>query len=422
MNEETQLKAFVAFLVVFSLMALAHPVLAAINVSPTVPGYSAASGGYRAPAGSFTMAPANAGYIQPAVANVGGKPITVPAKMRMAANAGQFAKNAMRLNPWGLAATAATLAAGYLADNMMSWDNDTNTWRVPDGWSSPYAAGFPVYGIQGATCINAHSSATPDMQVCYGLAGSGWANSGVGGCPAIPCPDGTCDGGGNWEQDYMSKWVEKNPFPSGCVATSPGSRPATDDDWAALPDPLPAVAPELPYAPYMPEGVPVEAPEYDFAPFNTPLGQPYTKPDGSTSQPMASVSPNGDSITVDTFDQPLTDSAGNPVPNPQPQDTAEPAPEQKTDCDKYPTSVGCTDLGTPASPEPVPTTELPVNATVTPIGGSGACPSPASLSFLGQPLTWSYQPICDFAGMIRPLVIGFAWLTFGLIVVGAIRK
>lgn len=36
------------------------------------------------------------------------------------------------------------------------------------------------------------------------------------------------------------------------------SRPATDEDWDALPDPLPAVGAELPYAPYMPSGVAVQ--------------------------------------------------------------------------------------------------------------------------------------------------------------------
>jgi hypothetical protein len=168
----------------------------------------------------------------------------------------------------------------------------------------------------------------------------------------------------------------------------------------------------------MPEGVPVGAPDYDFAPYQTPLGEPYTKPDGSTAQPMASVSPNGDSITVDTYDQPLTDSNGQPVPNPTPQDTPEPAPDPDI-CQKNPDSLMCAALGTPPAAETVPTTSLPVDATVTPIGGAGTCPASVSLP---HGITWSYQPICDFASAIRPFIIGFAWLSFSYIVVGAIKQ
>lgn len=390
MNEETQLKAFVAFLAILSLMALSHTAFAAMSLAPVVPGYSAASGSYRAPAGSFTMAAANSGYIQPAVANVGGKPITVPAKMRMAANAGQFAKNAMKLNPWGI---AGTLAAAWLLDQGMEWLN--GQWSLGTKQFTSTLGGCEGPMSKGA------------MEACWNAHPSNWQGFNF----TI-----------QWNSEYAAWWMYRNGAPYSNLGTVTTPRPATDDDWAALPDPLPAVAPELPFAPYMPDGAPVEAPGYDFAPFNTPLGAPYTKPDGSTSQPMASVSPNGDSITVDTFDQPLTDTSGNPLPSPQPQDTPEPQPSQ---CEKHPETLGCATLG--SAPDSTLTTEQKSIAQITPItggalGASGQCPAPLTTSFMGTPISFSYDMPCQAASMLRPLILALAWLSAGVIFIGGVRQ
>lgn len=409
-TEREQLRVFVVFLFIIVVMSLSTASFAALSLSPVVPGYSAASGGYRAAAGSFTMAAANSGFIQPAVATVAGKPITVSATLRMAANAGQFAKNAMRLNPWAI---AGTLAAGYLADQLMQWDEPSQQWQKTSGWSLSYADPYGVYPISGATCVHAHSAATPNMASCYVITGSGYADSGVGGCPAVPCPDGSCNGAGSWETDYMTKWEPKSPFPAGCLSPAPGYAPATQSDWDALPDPLPVVAPELPYAPYMPDGVPVDAPNYDFVPFSAPLGQPYTKPDGSTVQPMAKVSPNGDSITVDTYDQPLTTPDGQPVTNPTPQDTPEPA---RDPCLDNPDRLGCMNAGSDNFTVPKNTINFSFvpESSVLPAGG---CPAP--ISVLGQSI--SYQPACNAMSMIRPVVLGMASIMAAFILVGAFK-
>lgn len=91
-------------------------------------------------------------------------------------------------------------------------------------------------------------------------------------------------------------------------------------------------------------------------------------------------------------------------------------------CKKNPDLVGCHNLGTPTPMDAIPTNVLPVDATVTAVGNGGMCPAPANLSFMGSAITWSYQPLCDFSAMIRPLVIGFAWLSFGLIVAAGVKK
>lgn len=401
MNENLQ--ALGAFFLILLASILSNRADAAVVLFPTVPGYS--GGNFLSSPGSFSMTPANDGFIKQAVVNVGGKPITVPAKLRMAANAGQFAKNAMRLNPWAI---AGTLAAGWLLDQAFSYDPDTGTWvkQAPDA--------YDMYCVAGgdSCCSSSHQDYTPlGVYPDSGVNCSAWINSGPGLCSGgaiknsikAECAPGQPNAG------FWYTWTSR-------VAVSGGTSPATEDDWANLPDPLPAIAPELPYAPYMPEGVPVHPPDYNFVPFTTPVGEPYTKPDGSTAQPMATVSSNGDSVTVDTYDQPLTDANGDPVPSPQPQDTPEPSPNH---CQQNPNSIGCAEFGTAPAPDSLTTLEVPVSPTVTPVGGAGSCPADITTSIYG--LTWSYQPICDFASAIRPLIIGFAWLSFAYIVAGTVR-
>ncbi len=53
------------------------------------------------------------------------------------------------------------------------------------------------------------------------------------------------------------------------------------------------------------------------------------------------------------------------------------------------------------------------------VAGSAACLSPVSLPRgLGQ---FSWQPICDGMGLIRPIVLALAWLGAGVIVFGGYR-
>lgn len=391
MKENNQLKAFVAFLFIFSVMMLSQAATAGMYITPSVSGYSPSSGTFSSPAGSFTMNAANDGFVKPAVMNVGGRPVTIPANLRMAANAGAVVTGALKRTPWG--AIAGTLAGAWLAEQGIEWINDQ--WHITD---SPY----PWSGYEN--CISAYKA---------------------GSCGVVAADIETrFPWGVGWEQDtsvQIPKWGWKHANGS-YIATMqaqstylPNQRPMTDDDWNALPDPLAALGPELPYAPYLPEGVPVLDPEY--APSTVPLGDPYTRPDGSTAQPMGKVSPAGDgAITLDTYDQPLTDPQGNPIQNPLPQDTQEP---DLSECQQHPNTIGCAEFGAIPGPESLTTLQVPVSPTIIPVGGAGSCPADITTSIYG--LTWSYQPICDFASAIRPLIIGFAWLAFAYIVAGTVR-
>lgn len=391
------MKNFIAFSIgwlIAAVLMIPHA-RAATTLTPVISGYSSATGRYAASAASFSMTAANDGYIAQSIINVGGKAITMPATLRMAANAGQIALSGMRLTPLGV---AGTLAAGWLLDQGFEYLN--GQWMVQGAVAgAPYTYG----GVDAwpATTAGDYCGCDPQPSAaCNGVYSTASPNFGpVWGC--------TCGA--------LSTWLSHD-LGGGCaVAKTAASQPATEADWAALPDPLPAVAPELPYAPYLPEGVPVAQPE--FSPADVPIGQPYTRPDGSTAQSRAKISPAGDGqVTIDTYDQPLTNPDGSPVANPTPQDTTEPSPDP---CAEHPDRIGCADFGTPPAPDSLSTLEVPVNPTVTPIGGAGSCPADVTTSHFG--ITWSYQPICDFADAIRPLIIGFAWLAFAYIVAGTVR-
>lgn len=375
---------------------------ASVVVTPQISGYSRAAGMFASPAGSFSMTAANDGFVKPAVLNIGAKAVTIPAALRMASNAGQYAKSAMRLNPWAI---AGTLAAAWLLDHGMEYSEGV--------WLSTVTN--PYGGLDYETCTSGQVGGTHTESYVRQAILANPQNHYYGCSGWHDCT--TANGG-----VYCQAWGAPGQTGfSGCAAyqctgqPNPQQRPATDDDWDALPDPLPAIAPEVPYAPYLPEGIPVNDPEYE--PTVVPLGVPYVKPDGWTVQPKAKLSPAGDGqVRVDTYDEPLFDPAGQPVQNPDPTDTPEQPPDP---CDEHPERAGCVDLGTPEPTEPLETLEIPVSPNVTPVGGAGSCPADVTTSAFG--ITFSYQPFCDFATAIRPLIIGFAWLSFAFIVAGTVR-
>lgn len=401
-HELTNLLAFLVGLFIAAALLLPGASYAALALTPMVPGYSSSTGNFAAAAGSFTSTAANDGYIKPSVVNVGGKAITVPATLRMAANAGVVVKNAIKINPWLLAGTA---LYAFLEANDFFLENG-----VLRKTTSPAPGSYQ--NCQGGQGVQTEAYYLDQMNQT--IAEWAWAGAHMAARPAPyayftnpAVSQGVQTSNGNFLTFYE------------CGAEPGQTRNATDADIDALPDPLPAVAPELPYAPYLPQGVPVNPPEYSFPPFSSPLGEPYTKPDGSTAQPMVKVSPNGDSVTVDTYDQPLTDAAGQPVVNPVPQDTPEPQPDP---CEANPGRIGCMEAGSVSdSSVPVETKSI---ALITPvsIGGSGSCPAPLTTTFMGQPISFSYDLPCQAAGMLKPLILALAWLSAGIIFIGGVRQ
>ena len=104
--------------------------------------------------------------------------------------------------------------------------------------------------------------------------------------------------------------------------------------------------------------------------------------------------------------------------DPPPVETAK--TDSKTDCDKYPKSIGCSEYGTIPIPDTLPTTNVSLNLNV---GGYslGECPAPQSLSMTRGTFSLSNQPLCDMATGIKPLFIALAYLAAGYVVLGSVR-
>jgi hypothetical protein len=99
------------------------------------------------------------------------------------------------------------------------------------------------------------------------------------------------------------------------------------------------------------------------------------------------------------------------------------SPDQVGLCELYPDILACQKLGTTEA------AELPKNTvdmSIAPEGGfgpsSGVCPAPKTFQIMGKPMEFRWDLLCDFASQIRPLLIGFAWLSAALAFLGLSRR
>lgn len=94
----------------------------------------------------------------------------------------------------------------------------------------------------------------------------------------------------------------------------------------------------------------------------------------------------------------------------------EPPPDP---CDEHPERVGCMPAG--ETPD-VDVPEEEVTVTITPTTGWGAenasCPPPRTFTVSGNTFEMSFQPVCDFATVMRYVILAVAWIGAAFIVVG----
>lgn len=131
---------------------------------------------------------------------------------------------------------------------------------------------------------------------------------------------------------------------------------------------------------------------------------------GSRRDVTTTTNPDGSTDTETTITQPNPGGGGG----------GEPAPETPGLCDLYPDISACQELGEPDEFE-LEEEERSFDWE-SELSATGSCPSPLSFNVRGQAFEFSYEPACTFAGFIRPIIIGLAWLSAGIFLFSTVRK
>lgn len=370
---------------------------ASVAISPAA-GIVKGSGGWST-ASNFVGTFSSAAFNNNFTTQVAGKAVTMPASMRLAANAGQFAISAIRLNPAALVLGA---TAAYLLSHGLEYSPGGEWFMNRQGvgieWSPINVGGW--YPSKDAACavgVNAKC-------------GSGYS-WGYDGDNCAPYPSG---GGPNFCSSYVG--LAKRD------STSSTRVPATEEDWAGIqtqqiPD---SVATELAPKIALPLQDPLFNPKYQDLPLSDPYIDPVT---GKPYRDSARVTPqtNGETADVQTTKQEV-DENGDPKVDPETGE--EKPPEEQTEfCKENPDAVMCLDKGE-TDDEALETNNVGTSITPVSVGGGGSCPADrlVNLHGGGGSLTISYKPICDMASMVNPIVIAMAWLIAGYILIGAMRN
>ena len=401
--------------------------------------------------------------------NVGGRTVTMPAAMRFASNAPRYAAGILFAHPLlrtGLA------AAAWLGVAKIFWDEVDKVWKLEDkqiidyfyygthAWgddprlhnhTTPGAvcsAFFALY--QGYESVQIVESG-PERCVARTLAWYGWLNqqADIYRVPR-PCPTGSeqiepgkCKMLGNG-RPLTKEEFEKELAPEVWRPESPGKVPENFPDvvppGTPLPvdppviNPAPGPLPQTPAAPrpwFVPLGDPVPNPNYNPSAPTSPENQPYIRP-GVNIRPSPTLAEpwRVDLQPVDRPQlnpEPVPDDQLNPEPNPDNSDNPpndKPKPEESQSlCEKHPDIAACAKLDD-VEPEDVQNQQEQLSITPSTGWESGAstCPAPVTRQVAGLTLEMQWQPFCDLATGIRPVILALAWVAAAMMVIGVARR
>lgn len=370
--------------------------------------------------------------------NVGGRSVLLPASMRFAANAGQFAVAAVRVTPGALATTA---VLSWLLPYGIEWID--GMWKKRTNPEPEGGFGVHYWEPAGAGCAGDVPSV---IMIACGLTaqhnGGPWH-----GCRMVSDGESTQRWGcvyspnGNFLEQWLTRktclqgTVWRGPL-SGCVPVEqPEYRPTEELDWAPpASQPLPwPVADEIGDVVPLPVELPRINPDADPwpEPVSIPVGAPVPVPGTDPQaydQPIIDVRPapiQPDPWRVDV--SPRTERGLDPdgVPEGVPSLPAEPVPEKPDVCETNPNAAMCKPLGSGDDGPPIPTRVVPL--VITPVSGFGPstaeCPAPRSVTLAGGfALAMPFDLFCQFADGIRPVIVGLAWLSAVLSFLGLSRK
>ncbi|WP_185423347.1 virulence factor TspB C-terminal domain-related protein [Aeromonas hydrophila] len=218
--------------------------------------------------------------------------------------------------------------------------------------------------------------------------------------------------------------------PINAIPVSEGT-PVTDADFNKMPNfPLPVLSNGFNNVPSLKDKpIPINGSSTSFTPFSVWQGEPYFK-DGSWYRDRMDISPcptasQPTRVCVDIGPQKF-EGATDPqtIPSQATGTASGSNPKENADfCKKNPQSIACAELGE-LEDESLEVDERPVNVSYTPWGSSNSqCPADKIIPLWeGHTLSLSWSPICQFAYLLRPLVIALAFVAAGFIVAGVTRK
>lgn len=384
-------------------------------------------------------------------APVPGKPTTLPASYRFASNAPKFASRIIFMHP-GVRTAAGVLA--WLGMAGIVWDEVSQSWRrTQEDTPSDAVEFYDNYGSWHSSSVSACSSYASAHTANNGSGMYTWEF--VSATPSGQCTVKWRNLNNNQTEDITTQLRDRpsqspkcppgwTQTPAGCAspaltqpqfeeALQPHPMPSTVPLELPKPSPLPIepnpwINPEPGPNPqtrprFVPNGDPVKNPNYDPNAEPSPDNQPYKQP-GTRIVPSPT---DKDPFRLDI--QPVD----KPTPTPDPQADQDEGPGQDPNvkpqenpglCDQYPDIVACAKLG--EAPEAKPLENIDKTLEIKKEQGwgpeNGTCPAPKTATVAGVALEMSFQPLCDFATGIRPVIIGLAWISAVMGFLGLSRK
>lgn len=372
--------------------------------------------------------------------NVGGRAVTIPATMRMAANAGQFAARFAWGGPGAMAAMILIpLAIDYFADQGFTWDSVLSKWRKK-GPGDFCASECYEYSVNG-TANSWRTSPSGAANAYYTSSGNPTLSYSVGSCSPWSGGSSVCN-------VVVSGYSNGQVVNTSITVSNRRSIPPYDNrlDVDATKAEMEASAAGTPMPSGLPDALPksIEWPVEDPVLNPSPAGQPQPQrvPQGQP-QPVPNTNPQ-------QYRQPVIDVVPAPVPStpwqfdlqpkdvvsedpngleePEPVPVDEPdtgvEPSEKDDlCALHPEILACQELDQPDDQDL--TTRSPDISIVKDLGWGAedaSCPPPRQLTVQGRSIPIPFDLVCQFMSGIRPVIISVGWLIAAMLLVGAVRS
>lgn len=388
-----------------------------------------------------STAAANSGaFITNSSVTAMGKLVDIPATATIAANAASFAVTAVRASPGGL---VTGLVASWLLGYGLEWAVDHWTknppdyeavsapngyqyrsnytgapWRnTPDEAAHDYAIWLTSQGCcTGKTVVSWSATALtfPSYRLNANLSGSYSNNqTAIHQVSTLSCPDGgTLTGSTCITPPVTAVEADFTPASTGAIPD------AAVQQLAQANVPMPVNNPI-----FQPIDVPISEPRLD------PISNRYVQDRLSVTQPNPSTAPDVANVvpyTVDAGDIPQQTTAPQVLPQALPDagvtSEAKQPTDQQTDCDKFPDSLGCIEVGTAPVDDVIGAEQRSFSVSPVSIGGTGACHADIPVVTSRMSFTIPMAAFCDALGWLRPLVIALSWLTAAMIITSAVKE